>query len=336
MTHPRLGHALLKIGLAVRAHLLATRRAPEEMARAVGFEGGDVVFAIDRAVEPVIVEALAAWPDELLPVALTAEGMGPDGRRIIGPAGRPIRWHVMIDPIDGTRNLMYDKRAAWFLATVAPAEDGPPSLARCVAAAMVELPTSKQGEADHFVAETDGALAAMRVELATGRGRPLGIGGSRETTLLHGFGQVSSFFPGSHRLAADLMEAIAAAAAPHAPGGAAVFNDQYISSGGQMVELIMGRDRFCCDLRPLFHRIEEHARPGAGHRQLLACHPYDLAGLLLAKRAGICVTDAFGRDLDAPFDVHADVHWCGYANQDLRRLIEPVIQHWLAQRGLQP
>jgi len=118
------------------------------------------------------------------------------------------------------------------------------------------------------------------------------------------------------------------------PGEAIVFDDQYMSTAGQMIELAMGRDRFCCDLRPLFHRILKattHTKSSG-----LACHPYDAAGLLVARNAGIILTDGFGRDLDAPLDVFYDVHWCGYANEAIRRRVEPAIVQSLLEHGISP
>ncbi len=115
-------------------------------------------------------------------------------------------------------------------------------------------------------------------------------------------------------------------------GSADVFEDQYISSGGQMVELMLGHDRFCCDLRPLFYRIRE--RQGAGAARGVECHPYDLAGVLVAKQAGILLTDGFDHPLDCPLNVHQGIHWCGYANETLRRQIAPVIREWLVHHGI--
>ena len=266
---------------------------------------------------------------------LTMEGLGHAGQRRFGPEDDPLRWHVMIDPIDGTRGLMYDKRAAWFLATAAPALASAPSLASATAAAMVELPTSKQGWADDFMADEAGALIGRRVDLASGRALPLPVGPSSASRLEHGFAHVVSFFPGIHRLAADLTETIAAATTRALPGQAVLFNDQYISTGGQIVELMSGRDRFCCDLRPLFQDIlrRQGMTPASAG---LECHPYDMAGLLLARRAGVIVTDGFGRDLDAPFDVISGVHWCGYANAAIQSLVAPVVRDWLAQHGVAP
>ena len=51
-------------------------------------------------------------------------------------------WTVIVDTIDGTRGLMYDKRPAWCLAAAAPVGG---SLHDIVAAAMTELPTVEAG-----------------------------------------------------------------------------------------------------------------------------------------------------------------------------------------------
>ena len=146
--------------------------------------------------------------------------------------------------------------------------------------------------------------------------------------LRHGFGQVSSFFPGTKRLAAELMEHIAIETLGSVSiAEALIFDDQYICSGGQMVELLTGKDRFCCDLRPIFYDILR--RRGEGGVSGLCCHPYDLAGAPIAAAAGVVLTDGFGEPFDAPFDIDTPVHWCGYANGDLRAAIEPVIQNWV-------
>jgi hypothetical protein len=116
-------------------------------------------------------------------------------------------------------------------------------------------------------------------------------------------------------------------------GEASIFDDQYISTGGQLVELMCGRDRFCCDLRPLFYDIIEK-RSDQPTIHGLACHPYDMAGLPLAKAAGIIVTDGYGSELDAPFSVTHPVHWCGYANEAIRSQIAPLIRNWLLDHGL--
>ena len=90
----------------------------EDLAAVVAHQGGDTVFAIDRHVESLILSAVEAWPSRCKPLVLVCEGLGEDGVRQIG-SGTP-RFRLLVDPIDGTRGLMYDKRSAWFIAAVAP------------------------------------------------------------------------------------------------------------------------------------------------------------------------------------------------------------------------
>jgi len=343
MTDPSTAQAwvrrLTDLGRGVRDAIVCARAGGAAMATAVAQEGGDTIFAIDRHVEPVIEQHCEDWPEACRPLMLIAEGMGEDGRLRFGE-GEP-RWWLIIDPIDGTRNIMYDKRAAWFLAAVAEAPPGrEPTLRDAIASVMVEMPTSKAGFGDMFAAcrtapEAEAAATASRESLSDGGSAQLAIAPSSAGDLRHGFAQVSNFFPGTKVLAAELMERIIQETLGGVePGGADVFDDQYITTGGQLVELIVGHDRFCCDLRPLFYQAIENAT-GRTVRGL-ECHPYDMAGLLIAEAAGVVVTDGFGRPLDANMTVEDPVHWCGYANQTLRRRIEPVVQAWLKDKGVQP
>jgi hypothetical protein len=214
------------------------------------------------------------------------------------------------------------------------------TLRETFAAAFVELPTSKQGWVDTLAAERGRGVRARRSRIDNTCAENLPLRPSHARSLLDGFGQVSSFFPGTKVLAAELMERIAAATLGDIQvGHASVFDDQYISTGGQMVELIVGHDRFCCDLRPLFYEILRRDSRAAGApwsiAEGLVCHPYDAAGALIAEEAGVIVTDGWGRELASPLDVHTPVHWCGYANQSLRSSIEPIIHAWLRERGLE-
>lgn len=323
----RLASHLLVLGLKIREHIIRGRDVDLDR-HAVAETAGDTIFAIDRRVEPLILDAMAALPADLLPILVVCEGLGEDGRRRFGPAIGPILYRILIDPIDGTRSLMYDKRSAWFLAVAAPDRGEGTRLSDAVASVMVELPTSKQGLADHFLI-SGGAVEGVRQSLTGGAGKQLIARPSSEPNLRHGFGQVASFFPGTKTLAAELMERIATATlGTLSISEASIFDDQYICTGGQLVELMTGRDRFCCDLRPIFYEILQQR--GGGNPQGLCCHPYDMAGLPIALGAGVLVTDGFGKSLDAPFDVETPVHWCGYANAALRATIEPVIQGWIS------
>jgi hypothetical protein len=57
---------------------------------------------------------------------------------------------------------------------------------------------------------------------------------------------------------------------------------------------------------------------------------------LVAREAGVVVTDPAGNRLRAPLDVFTDVAWIGYANDQLRDAIQPVLSAALRERGLLP
>lgn len=287
---------LCALGDHVRGAVTAARGI--DMASVEGTTAADTIYAIDRVADDV----LLAWFEQHWPgVEVVSEGL--EAPVVVGtdPA-----WTVIVDPIDGTRGLMYDKRPAWCLAAAAPRGG---SLRDVVAAAMTELPTAKQGASDQLSATRgSGAVRAERVDLRTGSRAPLGVHPSAAVDLEHGFGGLAKFFvPGKAKLAeleAELFRRL---------GSRHVFDDEYISSGGQLHELLTGRDRFVADLRPLVD-------PGA-----LACHPYDVCTAVLLEEAGGVVTDPRGQPLDVPLDTTSPVAWVGYANDALAARIGPVL-----------
>lgn len=304
--------------------------ARNDLGRAL-FAASSELTGVSDEVENVLIDELSRSPGDLGPLAVVAEGLGERGQLDFGTERRRARYRVLIDPIDGTRGLMYDKWSAWFLAALAPDLGDDTRLSDSIASVMVEIPVSKQNCADAFSVAGATPPIGERANLESGARLRLSPQPSTARSLLGGFAQVSNFFPGTKELASNLMERIAAATiGTNHVGTATVFEDQYISSGGQLVELIMGRDRFTCDLRPLFYRALER-QSGVKIGRGLECHPYDLAGVPLVRAAGVIVTDGFGAELDAPFDVSTGMHWVGYANAELRDQIEPIIGGWLAE-----
>ena len=326
-----LGNLLLALGHEVRDRVIANRDLETDH-KEHAFQGGDTVFRIDKLAEAALVEAIEAWPKKFKPLRVIAEGMAETDTLIGGAPDTSPRYSLLVDPIDGTRGLMYDKRSAWFLAAAVPQCLGEElRLSNAVASALVELPTSKQYLADCFLMIDGQPSLSRRQNLLTGEESEIIARPSTATTLRNGFAQVSNFFPGTKVLAADLMERISTAVqGPLEEGRGLVFDDQYISTGGQLVELMMGRDRFCCDLRPLLYEILSRRR-GVSIARGLVCHPYDLAGAPAVEAAGVILTDGFGARLDAPLDLTSPVHWCGYANRSLYEQIAPVIRAWLEE-----
>jgi hypothetical protein len=330
--YPRLLAQIREIHAAIRAEVVAAceRSAIEHLAAVVAEEeGGDTIFAIDRVSEAVLVERFAALAQEW-PCVLVAEGLGATGELVL-PTGLEREQAVVViivDPIDGTRGLMYQKRPAWILTGVAPNRGPATSLADIVLAVQTEIPLLKQHLCDTLWAVAGQGVGGERLNRLTGERAPLAPRPTRATTIAEGYGAIARFFPGGRGPLAALDDALVERLlGPPRPGKALAFEDQYVSSGGQLYELMMGHDRWVADLRPL---VEPLLR-ARGQVLGLACHPYDLCTELIAREAGVVVTDAQGQRLRAPLTVGATVAWIGYGNTALQAQIAPVLQALIAE-----
>ena len=73
-------------------------------------------------------------------------------------------WWIIVDPIDGTRGLMYQKRSAWVLTGVAPNRGADTSLRDIVLAVQTEIPLVKQHLSDQMWAlKGEGAQARRSI-----------------------------------------------------------------------------------------------------------------------------------------------------------------------------
>ena len=323
---------LLKIHDSIRDAVVAAteKRQTEDLSNIDRDDAGDTIYAIDVVSE----QRLLALLEDLArdhSFVLIAEGL-PGGKTILprGASEDRVSWRIIVDPIDGTREIMYQKRSAWILTGVAPNLGPATSLKDIVLAVQSEIPTLKQHLSDQIWAIRGHGAKAERFNRLTGTRTPLELRPSRSATIAHGFAMISRFVPGSRdELAAIDEEIVMGALGPVEPGKAHCFEDQYISNGGQLYELMAGHYRFVADLRPLLQLTLNQRRIPLG----LCCHPYDLCSTLIASELGIIVTDAFGQPLDAPMNVEANVSWAGYANEQIRKQIEPLLQAALRKRG---
>jgi fructose-1,6-bisphosphatase/inositol monophosphatase family enzyme len=309
------------------------RSAVDELSGVVEDEqAGDTIYAVDRVSEELLVSFFAERVAPTWPLVLVAEGIA-EGKMVlpVGSAEEDAVIQVLVDPIDGTRGLMYQKRSGWVLTGVAPNRGSSTGLRDIELAVQTEIPLVKQHLSDLLWATHDGPLHAERYNRLTGVQVPMRLRPSRAGSIAHGFAMISRFFPGAREELAAIDEAvIRATLGPPQVGKAQCFEDQYISSAGQLYELISGHDRFVADLRPL---LDRHLA-ARGEALGICCHPYDLATILLAEKAGVLLSDDRGGELDAPMDIHADVGWIGYANAEIRAQIEPALLGVLRERGI--
>lgn len=301
------------------------------LAEPVAQSGADTIYALDRVSEQVLVAGLEEIAKQE-PLLLVAEGAAEQGLAL--PRGTPeteCRWRVLMDPLDGTRGLMFQKRSGWILTGVAPNRGADTRLRDIALAVQTEVPLQKQHLADQLWATKGGGARGVRLDVVRGTSTLLELRPSRADTIADGFAGVVRFFPGARDVLAGIDDELANALVPPEAGKAACFEDQYLSTGGQLYELMTGHDRFIADLRPLVQGIL--ARRGLPRG--LCCHPYDLSGALIAEELGVVLTDAAGRSLDAGLRVDEDVAWIGYANPELRSRVEPVLQAILSRHGLE-
>ena len=286
----------------------------------------DTVFRLDEVVEHLLVERFEERAADFGGIVLIAEGIGerdltvwPRGLREEDAAVR-----LLVDPVDGTRCLMHNKRSAFFLAGAAPNTRGTATRLRDMhAAVMVELVTPRALLADAFWAVRGGGVAGETVNLLSGEREALAPTPYPGPSIRGGFAQISRFFQNGKGLLARMEEELVGMLFPDGkPGETLTYEDQYTSSAGQLYELITGKDRFTADLRATLFRSAAFAGRVTGH----ACHPYDLAAHLIGEEAGCPITNPDGTPLDGPFDSTTSMDWIGYANPDIRAQVEPALR----------
>ena len=136
----------------IRETLVAARaRQAKRFGEVAAVTAADTIYHIDRLSEA----AIMGWFEEHWPktwtVELVMEGLEEEATTF--PRGTPVgrtEFKCILDPIDGTRGLMHDKRSAWVLTGLARQRGRRTTLKDIEVAVMTELPTSKQWRADQI------------------------------------------------------------------------------------------------------------------------------------------------------------------------------------------
>jgi hypothetical protein len=257
--------------------------------------GGDDIFGVDDLADVLIVERLAAL-GERFGGSWVMEGH--DEPLAVGRGDGP--WRFLCDPLDGTRPLLAGKRSAWVLFG---AGRGATSLEELELSVVVEVPTRRAALAMVAWATADGRLSAFDEDLATGGRTPVTLTPRAGDDVSHAFVTVVRFAPGS-------AAAIGAWQDRHLDG-LVTFDDLVPCSAGQLMGLASGADAAVFDPRPLL-------APGT-----MAAHPYDLAGFLVARAAGVVVEALPPGPLAVALDVDTPVAWAGYANEAVAARLRP-------------
>ena len=316
---------LCRLGDDIRESVTSARAAtdPGQMAAVAEVTAADTIYQIDKVSEAAVLGWLGAnWPAGW-PVQLVMEGID-EHRPTTFPRHTPVgstRFKLIVDPIDGTRSLMYDKRSGWALAALAPQRGPATNFQDIMVAVMTELPPSKQWRADQISAVRGGGLVMEGINALRPAERfPIYARPSRATDYRHGFASLVKFFPEGKGLTAQIEESLwdqlLGRTRTHTP---VVFDDQYLCTGGQIYELLTGRDRMVGDIRPL-------VLSAIGYGGMTMCHPYDICTGMLLTEAGGVLESPDGRRLTAPLDTTTPVAWIGFANEILAQQVRPVLR----------
>jgi fructose-1,6-bisphosphatase/inositol monophosphatase family enzyme len=317
---------LLRLGEKVRDDVrkaLASRPI-EDRSNIHSKAASDVIYQIDVDAEQTIREFFEKEARAFGGIVLIAEGMDEEKLNVFpeGTAESKAAWRLIIDPIDGTRGLMVGKRSAFFLAGAAPNQGPSTRLSAIQAAVMVEIPTDRAFLSDALWAVKGDGTQGFTRNLLNGTRKELKPTPTQEPTIQGGFGQIVRFVhPGKELLSAMEEEMVKELFPNLKDGEIATFDDQYLSTGGQIYELLTGKDRFTADLRQSLYSKLRREGKRTGH----VCHPYDLAAYLVGSEAGIILTNVNGNPLDGPMDTTTGIDWVGYANARIQNQVAPVL-----------
>ncbi len=284
----------------------------------------DTIYGIDKIAEKVILSWFdREWPKEW-PVELVMEGLE-DIAPVTFPQSVSVSQTIfkcIIDPIDGTRELMYDKRPAWILTGLAPQKGDAATLQDIALAVMTELPIRKNALCDQISGirgcGKQGLIAEM-LDIRTGERRRYTPTPYTGNDFIHGFASFGRFLP----KALDLLGIIEtdfwnALYGEDAIDTLAIFDDQYLSAAGHFYDILTGRKRMVIDLRPLVYKKK-------GLSNAFTCHPYDVCTAFLLEEAGCVIAKPDGGPLDAPLDTTSPIAWIALANPILAQRIRPAL-----------
>ena len=166
---------LCSLGKSIRSRVIEGRRSmsTEALSSVANQSAADTIYAIDKFGE----EAIRDWFESQWPASEPVEVImeGPEETLCFPCGTRPenTRWKCLLDPIDGTRGIMYDKRSAWALSGIAPQRGEATRLSDIFVAAMTELPTTKQWRADQASGTRGGGIVAEGCNVLDGSTSPL-------------------------------------------------------------------------------------------------------------------------------------------------------------------
>lgn len=305
------------------------RRDRDHYEKAMAVHGpgaGDIRYKIDVVAERAV-ERMARDLGKIVDCRVLSEGTGE-----ILTSGRDPLVRVLVDPIDGTRNIMADLRPAWVL-TGAAAEDGArllttEDLAFCL---QSEIPTSYQSKSVVLYARRGAGCYAQYMNIPSGdRSEPARIFAPKNLDLKSGYYVFLKYLPRERAAIAEFETTFFSKCRLQlSMDTSRVYDDQWISAAGQLFLTLSGRSRMFADTRGWLA-----AKAGV---ETVASHPYDLCSYLIASESGSPVFqfDKNGElePFRAPLDLETNVSMVAFANERARKILGPILTETLRTKG---
>lgn len=297
----------------VKTVINGIKKSVNTMSNITSQGNGDISYKIDQFAENKIDELGERMVNQGYSIEIIAEGIGKK-KYLVNENSTP-DLSIIIDPIDGTRGIMYDFRSAFVLTGIAPYNPKGNTLDDICIAVQTEIPPSKQDRISILWAIKNQGAHHQILDLKTQKITNEPIQTSSKENIDHGFAVFVNFFPGVKGAIGKIADSVFQQVQERNDKDyAIIFDDQYICNAGQIYLLTTGKYRFIADIRPIF-----------GELSGLTAHPYDLCTTLIATEAGAIITDINGNKINYPFDTNTKCGFIAYANKKLQNLIEPIL-----------
>lgn len=321
-----LWHAHQHVRTSVRQALMQSSAA--DLAAVAAETQMDTLFRIDEIAEKSLLEYLDAHQAEAPPFLLVGEFE--TGEALAFGKGEP-RYRVLFDPIDGTRLLMYAKNSGWILSGILPEKGADSRLADVLFALQTEIPLLKHLYAETYWAMPGRGAFHFHENLLTGTHTIAEVHARASKEFLHGFVSFVNFFPhGKTTMAALEEDFLKNALAQQAFTAAPVFEDQHLSTAGQLQALWQGQLKLVVDVRPQLNRMWR----AQNQPTVLCAHPYDLSTWLIAHETDVVLLSPSGAAFDGPADAVSEIGWIGFTHSTLAQRYCELLLQTLQRHGL--
>jgi hypothetical protein len=309
----------------------ARQTSLEKLSRIAKFGVGDLSYAIDKAPDKLLEKTFEEWGQEMPMIVIEEEWGATTFPKGTHPEDCEIR--LIIDRLDGTREIMYAKNKAWILTGIAPNKGVKTYLDGIEIAVQTSVGKNVFGE-DEVLWATKKHKTVLEIWNLDKKKfkKELPVSPSKAKTIEHGFLPIVLYFEGYKKVLGSIADKLTEKIlGPVHKGLSRVFDEQYISSGGELANLVTGKYRGVIDIRPFLGRI-------TGTPFGLCAHPYDLCTELIVDKAG-AIIDCFGVYTDridkrVPLDAKTDVAFIAFANKDIKKQVEPALKEILSGYGI--